>query len=76
MWNLDLVTDLNMLDMIEKDKSGGLCFVGSRRYSKATNRYLPDYDTIKPSNYILYADANNLLCSGYNAVAPLQGSDV
>ena len=61
--------------MIEKDKSGGLCFVGSRRYSKATNRYLPDYDTIKPSNYILYADANKLVCTGNDAVASLDGFD-
>jgi len=57
---LDLITDLSMLDMIEKMKRGGLCFVGSKRHVKANNKYLQDFDPKKPSNYILYLDANNL----------------
>ncbi len=41
-------------------KRSGLCFVGSKRYVKANNNYLPDYDDKQESNYILYLDANNL----------------
>ena len=57
---LELITDLDTLNMIEKSKRGGLCFVGSNRYVKANNKYLPDFDINKPSNYIMYWDANNL----------------
>ena len=34
---LDLITDLKILDMVERMKRGGLCFVGSKRYVKANN---------------------------------------
>ena len=37
---LDLITDLEMLEMIEKMKRGGLCFVGSQRHVEANNHYL------------------------------------
>ena len=49
-----------MLEMIEKMKRGGLCFVGSERHVKANNHYLEYYDKTKPENYFLYEDANNL----------------
>jgi hypothetical protein len=57
---LDLITDMKMLDMVERMKRGGLCFVGSKRYVKANNKYLEDFDPNKPENYIMYWDANNL----------------
>jgi len=57
---LDLITDIKMLDMVERMKRGGLCFVGSKRHVKANNKYLSDYDKSKPSNYLMYWDANNL----------------
>ena len=57
---LDLITDLKMLNMIEKQKRGGLCFVGSKRHVQANNKYLENFDITKPSNYLLYWDANNL----------------
>ena len=41
-------------------KRGGLCFVGRKRYVKASTMYLDDYDESKPSNHIMYWDANNL----------------
>ena len=34
---LDLITDLEMLKMVERAKRGGLCFVGSKRMVKANN---------------------------------------
>ena len=57
---LDLISDLKMLDMIERQKRGGLCFVGSQRHVKANNKYLDNFDVNKPSNYLMYWDANNL----------------
>ena len=57
---LELISDLEMLDMIERQKRGGLCFVGSKRHEKANNKYLDNYDSSKPSNYIMYWDANAL----------------
>ena len=57
---LNLMTDIDMLNMMEKMKRGGLCFVESQRYVKANNKYLPDYNPSVESNYILYEDANNL----------------
>ena len=32
----------------------------SKRYSKANNPYLKDFDGSKPTSYIQYLDANNL----------------
>ena len=57
---LEQITDIEMLNMFESMKRGGLCFVGSKRYAKANNKYLPDYDATKESSYIMYWDANNL----------------
>jgi hypothetical protein len=57
---LDLITDLKMLEMIERMKRGGLCYVGSKRHVKANNKYLDNYDSKEPSSYIMYWDANNL----------------
>jgi hypothetical protein len=34
--------------------------VGAKRHVKANNKYMPEYDETKDSNYIMYLDANNL----------------
>lgn len=57
---LELITDLEIMDMVERQKRGGLCFVGSKRYAQANNKYLETYDRSKPSTYLMYWDANNL----------------
>lgn len=57
---LDLITDIEMLQMVERQKRGGLCYVGSKRHVKANNKYLDDYKPEEDSNYIMYWDANNL----------------
>jgi len=56
---LDLITDPKILDIIERQKKGGLCFVGSQRHTVANNHYLENFDKTKPENYIIYLDANN-----------------
>ncbi|CAN7940762.1 unnamed protein product [Ixodes pacificus] len=50
---------MDMFLMIEKGIRGGMTGV-THRYAEANNKYLPDYNPTKPSNYLLYLDANNL----------------
>ena len=56
---LDLISDQDMYLMIEKGIRGGVSSI-MKRYSKANHKYLDDYDPEKPSQHILYLDANNL----------------
>ena len=57
---LDLLSDVDMLLMIEKAKRRGISQVCSNRYAKANNKYLPDFSSDKATSYWLYFDANNL----------------
>ena len=56
---LDLLTDINMLLMVEKGIRGGICH-SIYRYPKANNKYMKDYDKNKGLSYIQYWDVNNL----------------
>ena len=56
---LELLTDYDMLLMIEEGIRGGICHAVNR-YAHASNHYMKDYDKIKKSSYIQYLDANNL----------------
>ena len=56
---LELMTDVNMFQFIEKGLRGGISYIANR-YGKANNKYMKDYKKDKPSKYIMYLDANNL----------------
>ena len=56
---LELLNDYDMLMMFERGIRGGITHI-SKRYSKANNRYMCDYDPKKTSKFIQYLDANNL----------------
>ena len=56
---LDLLTDVDMLLMVEKGIRGRICHC-IYRYAKSNNKYMKDYDKNKESSYIQYWDVNNL----------------
>ena len=56
---LELMTDVDMFQFIEKGLRGGISYIANR-YGKANNKYMKDYNKDKPSKYIMYLDANNL----------------
>ena len=56
---LELLTDLNMLLMIEERIRGGMCQV-IHRYSTANDKYMKNYNKNVISSYLQYLDANNL----------------
>ena len=56
---LDLLTDIDILLMVEKGNRGGMCHA-LYRYAKAYNKYMKDYDKNKELSYPQYLDVNNL----------------
>ena len=56
---LELLTDYDMLLMLEKGIRGGICH-SVHRYAKANNKYMQNYNNNEESPYIQYLDANNL----------------
>ncbi|XP_078355816.1 uncharacterized protein LOC144640588 [Oculina patagonica] len=56
---LELMTDVDMYQFIEKGMRGGISYI-AHRYGKANNKYMKKYDEKAPSKYIMYLDANNL----------------
>ena len=55
---LELLTDLDMLLMVEKGIRGGICHA-IHRYSKANNKYTKNYDENEEFSFLEYLDANN-----------------
>ena len=56
---LDLLADIDMLLMVEKDIRGGICH-SIYRCAKANNKYMKGYDKNKKPSYLKYWDANKL----------------
>ena len=56
---LEKISDADIHRFIEKGMTGGISHA-SKRYSKANNKYYPDYEKDKPEKYINYLDINDL----------------
>ena len=56
---VELLSDIDMLLMVEKGIRGGIC-VAIHGYARANNKYMKDYDKNKESSYLNYWDVNNL----------------
>ena len=67
---IKLLTDIDMLLMVEKGIIGGMC-QAIHRYPKANNKYMKSYDIIIGSSYLMYLDANNLCCWAMSQKLPV-----
>ena len=56
---LELITDVDMLLMIEKGIRAGICHA-VYRYAEANNKYMKDYNKDEEESFLQYNDANNL----------------
>ena len=69
---LELLTDVDMLLMVEEAIRGGICHA-IHRYAEANNKYIKNYDQNKESLYIQYLDANNLYGWAMSQKLPVDG---
>ena len=69
---LELLTNVDMLLMVEKGTEGGICHA-INRYAKANNKYMKNCDKNKESSYIQYLDAINLYVWAISQKLPVNG---
>ena len=69
---LELLTDYDMLLMVEKGIRDGICH-SIHRYAKANNKYMKNYNNNEESSYIQYVDANNLYGWAMSKKSPVNG---
>ena len=69
---LELLTDYDMLLMVEEGIRGGICH-SIHRYARANNKYMKNYDKNEESSYIQYLDTNNLYCWAMCQKLPVNG---
>ena len=69
---LEKISDPDIHLFIEKGMRGGISYA-SKRYSKANNKYYPNYDKEKPMKNIIYLDMNNLYGGAMSEHLPYGG---
>ena len=71
---VELLTDIDMLLMVERGIRGGICHA-IHRYAKANNKYMKNYDKNTTSSYLMYLDANKLHGRAMSQKLPVNGSE-
>ena len=69
---LELMTDIDMFQFIEKGMRGGISYIANR-HGEVNNKYMTGHDPPKPSKYIMYVDANTLYGRAMSQCLPTGG---
>ena len=69
---LEKISDIDKYLFIEKGLRGGISYI-AKRYAKANDKYMNDYDPKKPSTFISYLDMNNLYGWAISEYLPYEG---
>ena len=67
---MELITDIDMYNMIEKGIRGGVSMI-SGRYAEANEPRMDTYDSSKPIKSLLYLDANSLYPTAMSMPLPI-----
>ena len=69
---LEKISDIDKYLFIEKGLRGGISYI-AKRYAKANNKYMNDYDPKKPSTFVTDLDMNNLYGCAMSEYLPYGG---
>ena len=69
---LEKISDIDKYLFIEKGLRGGISYI-AKRYAKANNKYMKDYDFKKMLKFITYLDMNYLYGQAMSGYLPYGG---
>ena len=69
---LEKLSDIDKYLFAEKELRGGVSYI-PKRYAKANNKYMKNYNPKKPSKFITDLDMNNLYDWGLSEYLPYGG---
>ena len=69
---LELMTDIDMFQFIEKGMPGGISYIFWQIW-KANYKYMKNFDERAPSMYVMYLEANNLFGWAVSQYLPTVG---